>query len=170
MVGWTEAVSDVAQLSEWRSRPELHLRSTGRVPINSSKAHCLHATHNRHALIHTHNMAPLTAASDEKTHQALLDKLDINAVHKPFRNTHWKPPQRRNKNLKQVLGEASRKEASMMNTQANSGASTPAVPSEGGATPAGIAHFRTVCAPLAAKYPSYTFCGIVLIVPNISLL
>jgi INO80 complex subunit C len=83
-------------------------------------------------------MAPLTPHSDEKTHQALLDKLDIYAVHKPFRNPHWKPAQRRNKNLKQVLGEASRKEASMMTTQANSGASTPAITSEGGATPAGI--------------------------------
>jgi INO80 complex subunit C len=83
-------------------------------------------------------MAPLTAASDEKTHHALLDKLDIYAVPKPFRNPNWKVPQRRNKNLKQILGEASRKEASVMATQNNSGVSTPAVPhSEGGATPAG---------------------------------
>jgi INO80 complex subunit C len=72
-------------------------------------------------------MAPLTTASDEKTHQALLDKLDIYAVPKPFRNPNWKPPQRRNKNLKQILGEASRKEASVMATQNNSGVSTPAV-------------------------------------------
>lgn len=81
-------------------------------------------------------MAPLTAASDEKTHQALLDKLDIYAVPKPFRNPNWKPPQRRNKNLKQILGEASRKEASVMATQNNSGMSTPAVATEG-TTPAG---------------------------------
>lgn len=85
-------------------------------------------------------MAPLTTASDEKTHQALLDKLDIYAVHKPFRNPHWKPAQRRNKNLKQIIGEASRKEASQLATQNNSGISTPAVPySEpltGTATPA----------------------------------
>lgn len=76
-------------------------------------------------------MAPLTTASDEKTHQALLDKLDIYAVHKPFRNPNWKPPQRRNKNLKQILGEAQRKEASVMATQNNSGISTPAMNSEG---------------------------------------
>ncbi|KAG9191936.1 hypothetical protein G6011_10670 [Alternaria panax] len=83
-------------------------------------------------------MAPLTAASDEKTHQALLDKLDIYAVPKPFRNPNWKPPQRRNKNLKQILGEASRKEASVMATQNNSGNSTPTVTAEGNA-PAGRA-------------------------------
>lgn len=82
-------------------------------------------------------MAPLTAASDEKTHQALLDKLDIHAVHKPFRNPNWKPPQRRNKNLKQIIGEATRKEASVMATQNNSGISTPAVPYSEINTPAG---------------------------------
>jgi INO80 complex subunit C len=82
-------------------------------------------------------MAPLTAASDEKTHQALLDKLDSYAVPKPFRNPNWKPPQRRNKNLKQILGEASRREASQMATQNNSGLSTPAVPNTDDATPAG---------------------------------
>jgi INO80 complex subunit C len=85
-------------------------------------------------------MAPLTTASDEKTHQALLDKLDIYAVLKPFRNPHWKPPQRRNKNLKQIIGDASRKEASVMATQNNSGISTPAVQSVAGSvTPAGSA-------------------------------
>jgi INO80 complex subunit C len=86
-------------------------------------------------------MAPLTAASDEKTHQALLDKLDIHATPKPFRNPNWKPPQRRNKNLKQIIGEASRKEASQLATQNNSGISTPAVPysegTMGNATPVG---------------------------------
>lgn len=85
------------------------------------------------ALLTSYNMAPLTAASDDKTHQALLDKLDIYAVPKPFRNPNWKPPQRRNKNLKQILGEASRKEASVMATQNNSGNSTPAVATEGNA-------------------------------------
>ncbi|OAL43584.1 hypothetical protein IQ07DRAFT_649931 [Pyrenochaeta sp. DS3sAY3a] len=79
-------------------------------------------------------MAPLTAASDEKTHQALLDKLDIHGIHKPFRNPHWKPPQRRNKNLKQIIGEASRKEASVMATQNNSGMSTPVIPHSEGVT------------------------------------
>ncbi|KAF2244079.1 hypothetical protein BU26DRAFT_542843 [Trematosphaeria pertusa] len=83
-------------------------------------------------------MAPLTAASDEKTHQALLDKLDIYAIPKPFRNPHWKPPQRRNKNVKQIIADASRKEASVMATQNNSGVSTPILPHSealtGGAT------------------------------------
>jgi INO80 complex subunit C len=81
-------------------------------------------------------MAPLTTASDEHTHQALLDRLDIYAIPKPFRNPHWKPPQRRNKNVKQIITEASRKEASVMATQNNSGVSTPAVPyAAGAATP-----------------------------------
>jgi len=70
-------------------------------------------------------MAPLTAASDETTHAALLDTLDIGKIHKPFRNPSWKPPQRRNKNIKQILAEQSRKEASVMATKDNSGASTP---------------------------------------------
>ncbi|KAF1837081.1 hypothetical protein BDW02DRAFT_492394 [Decorospora gaudefroyi] len=82
-------------------------------------------------------MAPITAASDEKTHEALLDKLDLHAVPKPFRNAHWKPPQRRNKNLKQILGEASRKEASQMATQNNSGISTPAAANAEGTISAG---------------------------------
>ncbi|KAF2115840.1 hypothetical protein BDV96DRAFT_492091 [Lophiotrema nucula] len=73
-------------------------------------------------------MAPLTTASDDKTHQALLDKLDIYAIPKPFRNPHWKPPQRRNKNVKQIIADASRKEASVMATQNNSGVSTPVLP------------------------------------------
>lgn len=73
-------------------------------------------------------MAPLTGASDEGTHQALLDKLDIYAIPKPFRNPHWKPPQRRNKNVKQIIADVSRKEASVMATQNNSGVSTPVLP------------------------------------------
>jgi INO80 complex subunit C len=80
-------------------------------------------------------MAPITAASDEKTHQALLDKLDIYAIPKPFRNPHWKPPQRRNKNVKQIISETTRKEASLMATQNNSGVSTPALPHSEAATP-----------------------------------
>lgn len=81
-------------------------------------------------------MAPLTTASDEHTHQALLDALDIYAIPKPFRNPHWKPPQRRNKNVKQIIADASRKEASVMATQNNSGVSTPALPyTTGSATP-----------------------------------
>lgn len=86
-------------------------------------------------------MAPITQASDEKTHQALLDQLDIYSIPKPFRNPNWKPPQRRNKNVKQILSEASRKEASVLATQTNSGASTPALQSTGAATPSnGMLH------------------------------
>jgi INO80 complex subunit C len=73
-------------------------------------------------------MAPLTQASDEHTHQALLDQLDLYAIPKPFRNPHWKPPQRRNKNVKQIIADASRKEISVMATQNNSGTSTPLLP------------------------------------------
>ena len=82
-------------------------------------------------------MAPITQASDESSHQALLEKLDIHSVRRPFRNPSWKPPQRRNKNVKQIISEASRREASVMATQNNSGSSTP-IPSNlatGVATP-----------------------------------
>jgi len=73
-------------------------------------------------------MAPITTSSDEGNHQALLDKLDLHAVPRPFRNPNWKPPQRRNKNVKQVIADASRKETSMMPSQAGSGSSTPQLP------------------------------------------
>ncbi|OTB06374.1 hypothetical protein M426DRAFT_72399 [Hypoxylon sp. CI-4A] len=64
-------------------------------------------------------------------HQQLIDTLDIHSIHKSFRNPHWRPNQRRNKNIKTILGDASRKEASMAATpQNNSGAATPA-PAEG---------------------------------------
>jgi INO80 complex subunit C len=68
-------------------------------------------------------MAP--AAPDADAHQQLIDQLDIHSIHKPFRNHHWKPNQRRNKNIKTILGDAVRKEASLMPTQDNSGAATP---------------------------------------------
>jgi INO80 complex subunit C len=64
---------------------------------------------------------------DAEAHQELIDQLDINALRKPFRNPHWKPNQRRNKNIKAIIGDAVRKEASLMPTQDNSGASTPLV-------------------------------------------
>lgn len=72
-------------------------------------------------------MAPSTPASDD-SHQLLLDQLDITPIARPFRNPHWKPSQRRNKNIKQILSETSRKEASVLATQNNSGASTPFPP------------------------------------------
>ncbi|KAL9089263.1 MAG: hypothetical protein Q9165_005831 [Trypethelium subeluteriae] len=92
-------------------------------------------------------MAPITQASDESNHQALLDQLDLFKVRKPFRNPNWKPPQRRNKNVKQIISEATRKEASVMATQNNSGISTPLPPAStpgaddsiNGAAPANIA-------------------------------
>ncbi|KAI2618853.1 hypothetical protein GGR54DRAFT_145494 [Hypoxylon sp. NC1633] len=60
-------------------------------------------------------------------HQELIDQLDIHSIHKSFRNPHWRPNQRRNKNIKTILGDASRKEASIVATpQDNSGTATPA--------------------------------------------
>ncbi|KAI1381749.1 hypothetical protein F4677DRAFT_439563 [Hypoxylon crocopeplum] len=60
-------------------------------------------------------------------HQELIDQLDIHSIHKNFRNPHWRPNQRRNKNIKTILGDASRKEASIVATpQDNSGTATPA--------------------------------------------
>ncbi|EEA19848.1 hypothetical protein TMatcc_009990 [Talaromyces marneffei ATCC 18224] len=68
-------------------------------------------------------MPPANATTEE--HQELLDSLDIASIPRPFRNSHWRPSQRRNKNVKQLLSESSRKEASSMATQVNSGATTP---------------------------------------------
>ncbi|OQO10763.1 hypothetical protein B0A48_04063 [Cryoendolithus antarcticus] len=81
-------------------------------------------------------MAPITTASNEETHAALLDTLDMQKVHKPFRNPNWKPAQRRNKNLKQIISETSRAQQSLMTTQQNSGASTPLPATTGSTTPA----------------------------------
>ncbi|KAI3329055.1 hypothetical protein HD806DRAFT_271035 [Xylariaceae sp. AK1471] len=59
-------------------------------------------------------------------HQELIDQLDIHSIHKNFRNPHWRPNQRRNKNIKTIIGDASRKEASMAATpQDHSGTATP---------------------------------------------
>ena len=85
-------------------------------------------------------MAPATPQAEEKdnSHQILLDQLDIAALSKPFRNQTWKPSQRRNKNVKQVLSEAQRKEASVLATQNNSGATIPFAAIGGGATSDGM--------------------------------
>lgn len=64
-------------------------------------------------------------APTPEDHQQLLDQLDIARVHKAFRNPNWRPSQRRNKNVKQLLSESSRREASSMATQNNSGTTTP---------------------------------------------
>ncbi|KZF21214.1 hypothetical protein L228DRAFT_248997 [Xylona heveae TC161] len=76
-------------------------------------------------------MAPATPAADD-SHQQLLDSLDLIPVPKPFRNPNWNPPVRRNKNVKQIVADASRKEASVMATQNNSGVSTPQPGAGGG--------------------------------------
>ncbi len=67
------------------------------------------------------------AQAAQAAHVALIEQLDIHSIHKTFRNPHWRPNQRRNKNIKTILGDASRKEASVIATpQDNSGAATPA--------------------------------------------
>ncbi|KAF4974658.1 hypothetical protein FZEAL_8458 [Fusarium zealandicum] len=60
-------------------------------------------------------------------HLELIEKLDIHSIHKNFRSPTWKPNQRRNKNLKAIMGDASRREASALGTpQDMSGNATPA--------------------------------------------
>ncbi|KAL6718326.1 chromatin-remodeling complex subunit ies6 [Lecanora helva] len=81
-------------------------------------------------------MAPSTPAADD-SHQQLLDQLDLTLKPRPFRNSRWKPSQRRNKNIKQIVTEAARKEASLMPTHENSGTTTP-IPRASG-TASGIA-------------------------------
>lgn len=59
-------------------------------------------------------------------HQQVLDQLDLHSIHKNFRNPNWRPNQRRNKNLKTIMGDASKREASLAATpQENSGNATP---------------------------------------------
>ncbi|KAF2457713.1 YL1 nuclear protein C-terminal domain-containing protein [Lineolata rhizophorae] len=86
-------------------------------------------------------MAPITPASDETNHTALLDQLDQHALAKPFRNPSWKPPQRRNKTVRQIIADASRREqaasASVLATQNNSGAATPTPEAAGSAANGG---------------------------------
>lgn len=85
-------------------------------------------------------MAPSTPAADpDNSHQLLLDQLDIANQPKPFRSSTWKPNQRRNKNIKQILTETSRKEASVFASQNASGSTTPlpASGTDGASTPAG---------------------------------
>ncbi|KAF8473471.1 YL1 nuclear protein C-terminal domain-containing protein [Kalaharituber pfeilii] len=51
-------------------------------------------------------MAPQQPASN-----TVLDSLDITSLDKPFKNPYWKPPARRNKNLKQIVQEDVRSQA-----------------------------------------------------------
>ncbi|KAK3687641.1 hypothetical protein B0T22DRAFT_135142 [Podospora appendiculata] len=81
------------------------------------------------------------AQAAQAAHLALIEQLDIHSIHKTFRNPHWRPNQRRNKNIKTILGDASRKEASVIATpQDASGAATPAaddgLSTSGASTPA----------------------------------
>lgn len=48
--------------------------------------------------------------AEQAAHYALLEQLDNHSVHKSFRSTSWKPNQRRNKNIKTILGDAQRRE------------------------------------------------------------
>ena len=80
-------------------------------------------------------MPPTPQPDKDEAHQLLLDQMDIYYTHKPFRRPDWKPTTRRNKNIKQIVSEANRREASVMATQNNSGASTPQLLSEGTVTP-----------------------------------
>ncbi|CAL3968111.1 hypothetical protein PZA11_006861 [Diplocarpon coronariae] len=86
-------------------------------------------------------MAPQTSSEEADAHQALLEQLDIHSIPKPFRNHAWKPNQRRNKNIKTILGDAIRKESTLQSTNENSGAATPnpdesSASTEGESTPA----------------------------------
>ena len=79
-------------------------------------------------------MAPTTIFTSirsmaDDSHQHLLDQLDLTLKPRPFRNPRWKPSQRRNKSIKQIVAEAARKEASHMPTYDNSGTSSPNAPS-----------------------------------------
>ncbi|KAG4217125.1 hypothetical protein PC116_g34394, partial [Phytophthora cactorum] len=59
--------------------------------------------------------------------QWLIDKPNLRPTNKTLRTPHGRPNQRRNKNIKTILGDASRKEASVIVTpQDNSGTATPA--------------------------------------------
>lgn len=88
----------------------------------------------------SHTMPPSTPQPADDSHQQLLDQMDIYYTPKPFRNPNWKPSTRRNKNTKQIISESQRREASVLATQNNSGASTPlpatGATSDGAATPA----------------------------------
>jgi INO80 complex subunit C len=126
-------------------------------------------------------MAPATPSGDD-SHQQILDSLDVMLKPRPFRNPNWKPSQRRNKNIKQIIGEATRKEASVLATQNNSGTATPQlqysamstgsvtpIPTNGAAAPniAQAAHSlstlvleRNLQASMAASGPVATYTNI----------
>lgn len=70
--------------------------------------------------------------AEQAAHYALLEQLDNHSIPKAFRSSTWKPNQRRNKNIKTILGDVQRKEqaaiaASTSTAPTPSGAETPAV-------------------------------------------
>lgn len=88
---------------------------------------------------------PQKNEEESLAHIQLLSTLDTYSLSKPFRSPTWKPNQRRNKNLKTILGDANRsKDAagntgvvnSVAGTHDNSGIATP-ITESGLATPAG---------------------------------
>lgn len=95
-------------------------------------------------------MAPPAAVQDD-SHQRLLDELDIARLPKPFRNPNWKPSARRNKNVKQILSETSRKEASAVASQTNSGSSTPFAMSTNSAVGTGMGSAEGAQTPMVAS-------------------
>ncbi|KAJ4390748.1 chromatin-remodeling complex subunit ies6 [Gnomoniopsis smithogilvyi] len=68
--------------------------------------------------------------AEQAAHYALLEELDIHSIQKSFRSSTWKPNQRRNKNIKTILGDAQRREQASLNASSSvaptpSGAETP---------------------------------------------
>ncbi|KAI5794379.1 YL1 nuclear protein C-terminal domain-containing protein [Peziza echinospora] len=57
-------------------------------------------------------------APQQPVPNTVLDPLDITILPKPFKNPNWKPAARRNKNLKQILQEANRAQAALLNPPA----------------------------------------------------
>jgi len=90
-----------------------------------------------------------------------MDKMDIFSIHKSFRNPNWKPS-RRNKNIKQIVSEASRKEASLLATQTVSGISTPAVGSSSVSAPVipSISQAAQLAQESTTKGPAITYTNI----------
>ncbi|EPE10195.1 major facilitator superfamily transporter quinate [Ophiostoma piceae UAMH 11346] len=84
-------------------------------------------------------MATPEQQAAQAAHQALVEERDIHSIHKTFRNPAWKPNNRRNKNVKTILGDASRREASALATsQENSGISSPKLAGTGGLSTSGV--------------------------------
>ncbi|KAJ6779873.1 hypothetical protein PWT90_00870 [Aphanocladium album] len=92
-------------------------------------------------------------------HLELIEELDTHAIQKSFRSSTWKPNQRRNKNLKAIVGDASKREASALATPADgSGAATPArddgLSTSGTSTPATTGNSGSNTAPNLAQASS----------------